>query len=43
MVARSVMADVERMVAEMVESLTLDWSASTDYDFRAWRDEWNLG
>jgi hypothetical protein len=40
MVAASVLFDAETMVAEMVGSLTLDWSASTDYDFRAWREEW---
>jgi hypothetical protein len=40
MIASSVLTDAENMVAEMVRSLTLDWSASTDYDFRAWREEW---
>jgi hypothetical protein len=41
LVAASVLADVERMIAEMVESLTLDWAASTDYDYRAWCEEWS--
>jgi hypothetical protein len=40
LVAASVLADVERMVAELVASLTRDWSATTDYDFRAWKAEW---
>lgn len=41
MIAASVLTDAEGMVAELVRSLTLDWSASTDYDFRAWKEEWD--
>ena len=41
MVAGSVINDVERMIVEMVTSLTLDWSSTRNYDFERWQNEWN--
>jgi hypothetical protein len=42
LVAGSVLADVERMIEEMVGSLTLDWSGETSL-FGQWKMEWERG
>ncbi len=45
LVAGSVMADVEEMVAQMVGSLTLDWPNERpgDFTFEAWKAQWEEG
>lgn len=40
LVARAVLSDVERMIAEMVHSLTLDWEGSGPFNFDQWDSDW---
>ena len=40
MVVSAVIDDLENMVTDMVGSLTLDWSASTDVELERWKADW---
>jgi hypothetical protein len=40
MIAAAVLADVEQMIEQMVQSLTLDWSGESTFDFAKWLFEW---
>ena len=40
LVTASVMRDLERMVDDVVGSLTLDWSGESAFDLEDWRTDW---
>jgi hypothetical protein len=40
LVARAVLSDVERMVAQMVHSLTLEWEDGAQTQFTRWETDW---
>jgi hypothetical protein len=41
LVAGAVLSDVERMIAQVVHSLTLNWEDGAQKDFTRWESEWS--